>query len=76
MKATGSYLLMLQKYINWKQKNAEIKDYAVCLGNVSKDFIINNTKKNKIKRLFVNFNPIDTKDILDNHNCLMKKHIK
>ena len=50
MKATGSYLLMLQKYINWKQKNAEIKDYAVCLGNVSKDFIISNMKKNKIKR--------------------------
>ena len=48
----------------------------MCLGNVSKDFIINNMKKNKIKRLFVNFNPIDTKDILDNHNCLMKKHIK
>ena len=49
MKATGSYLLMLQKYINWKQKNAEIKDYAVCLGNVSKDFIINNMKKTRLK---------------------------
>ena len=45
MEATVSYLLMLQKYINSKQKNSQIKDYALCLGNVSKDFAINKTKK-------------------------------
>ena len=41
---------MLQKYINWKQKISEIKDYALCLGNVSKYFTINNMKKKKIKK--------------------------
>ena len=45
MEATVSYLLMLQKYINSRQKNSEIKDYALCLGNISKDFIINDMKK-------------------------------
>ena len=29
----------------FKAKNSEIKDYALCLGNVSKDFTINNMKK-------------------------------
>ena len=51
MKATVSCLLMLQKHINSRQKNSEIKDYALCSGNVSKDFTINNMKKkNRIKR--------------------------
>ena len=45
METAVSYLLMLQKYINSKQKNSEIKDYALCLGNVSKDFTIDNMKK-------------------------------
>ena len=27
------------------QKNSEIKDYALCLGNVSKDLTINNIEK-------------------------------
>ena len=55
MEATVSYLLMLQKYINSKQKNSEIKDYALCLGNIAKDFTINNMKKNRIKRSCKNF---------------------
>ena len=45
MKATVSYLLMIQKYINSKQKKSEKKDYAQCLGNISKYFTINNMKK-------------------------------
>ena len=31
-----------------KAKNSEIKDYPLCLGNVLKDFTINNIKKNRI----------------------------
>ena len=34
---------------------SEIEDYALCLGNTSKDFTINNmkkTKQNRIKRSF------------------------
>ena len=45
MEATVSYLLMLQKIINSKQKNSEMKDYTLCLGNISKDFTINNMKE-------------------------------
>ena len=48
-----------------------MKDYALCLGNVSKDFAIHNMKKNRIKRscnfFSVGFNPIYTNDILDIH---------
>ena len=34
-----------------KTKNSEVKDYALCLGNISEDFTINNLKKkNTIKR--------------------------
>ena len=43
---------------------------------VSKDFAINNMKKNRIKREYkffpVDFNPIDTNGILDIHKFLMK----
>ena len=44
MEATASYLLMLQKYINSKQKTLK-KKITLCLGNISKDFTINNVKK-------------------------------
>ena len=45
MKATASCLLMLQNYINSKQMKIEIKDYALCLGNILKNSTINNMKK-------------------------------
>ena len=39
------------KVYQFKAKDSEMKDYALCLANISKDFIINNIqKKNKIKR--------------------------
>ena len=37
------------KVYQFKAKNSEIKDYVLCLGNVSKDFTINNMRKNRIK---------------------------
>ena len=52
MEATVSYLLMLQKYINSKQKDSEIKDYSLWLHNVSKDFTINIMKKTRLKGVF------------------------
>ena len=59
----------------FKAKNSEVK-YASCLGNISKDFIINNMKKTGLKgtaKIYsVAFNPIDTNDILDIHKYLMK----
>ena len=74
MKATVSYLLMLQNQL--KAKRSEIKDYALCLDYISKDFTINNIKKTGLKRIFfyffffVDFNHIDTNDIL---NILTKR---
>ena len=37
------------KLYQFKAKDSEIKDYALCLGNISKDFTINNTKKTGLK---------------------------
>ena len=49
MKTTVSYLLMLQKIYHFKAKEPELKYYTLCLGNISKDFTINNMK-NRIER--------------------------
>ena len=48
----GSSFLFVNvtKVYQFKAKNSEIKDYALCLGNVSKDFVINNMKINRTKR--------------------------
>ena len=43
------------KVYQFKAKNSEIKDYALCLGNISKDLTINNVKKNRIKKSCRNF---------------------
>ena len=50
MKATASYLLMLQNQL--KAKRCEIKDYALCLDYISKDFTINIIKKTGLKGIF------------------------
>ena len=51
---SNSFLLVnATKIYQFKSKDSEIKDYALCLGNISKDFEINNMKKirlNTIKR--------------------------
>ena len=65
------------KIYQFKAKDSEIKDYALCLGNISKDFTINNMKKKtrlkgNVNVFSVDFNPIDTNDILDIHKYLMK----
>ena len=47
------------------------------LGEISKDFKINNMKKAGLKGVVnvfsVDFNPIDSNDILDIHKYLMKR---
>ena len=40
------------KIYQFKAKNPEIKDYALCLGNISNDFTINDMKKSRIKRSY------------------------
>ena len=44
MEAAVYYLLNATKVHKLKAKNSEIKDYALGLGNVSKDLTINNMK--------------------------------
>ena len=65
------------KIYQFKVKDSEIKDYALCLGNISKDFTIHIMKKNRIKGVLnffsIDFNPIDTNDILDIHKYLAKR---
>ena len=55
------------KIYQFKAKDSEIKNYALCLGNISKDFAINNMKKTGLKGsvnfFSVDFNPVDTNDI-------------
>ena len=77
MEATVCYFLMLQKTYQSKVKDSEIKDYTLRLGNISKYFPIKNMKKvglkGTLKRFCVDFNPIDTNDILVMHKYLMEK---
>ena len=66
------------KIYQFTAKNSEVKGYALCLGNISKDFTIHNMKKTGLKGIVnfffsVDFNPIDTNNILDIHKYLMKK---
>ena len=69
-------MLILQNISIQSKKNSDIKDYTLCLGNISKDFTINNMKKTGLKgivKLFsVDFNPTDTSDVLDIHKNSMK----
>ena len=57
-------------------KDSEIKDYALSLGNISKELTINSMKKTGLKGnvnfFSVDFNPIDINFILDIHRYLMK----
>ena len=39
------------KVQQFESKKSEIKDYVLCLGNVSKHFTINNMKKTALKEL-------------------------
>ena len=59
------------KIYQFKANDSEIKDYALCLANISKDFTINNMKKTGLKGI-VNFFSFDFLLILDIHKYLMK----
>ena len=67
------------KMHQFKAKDSEIKQYPLSLGNISKDFTIDNMKKTGLKgtvqSFSVDYNPINTRDILDIHRFLMKKTI-
>ena len=54
MEATVSYFFSATKIYQLKAKDSEVKDYALCLGNTSKDFTTNDLKKTVLKGI-VNF---------------------
>ena len=50
-RGSNSFLFVNATKINqFKARNSEIKNYTLCLGNISKDFTINNLKKNSSKK--------------------------
>ena len=61
----------------FKIKDSEIKPYPFCLGNILKNFTIDNIKKTRIKGIVqvfsVDYNASDTSDILDIHIYLVKQ---
>ena len=69
---------MSQKYISFNAKYSEIKKYPLCLGNISKDFSVDNMKKTGLNGYVydfsVDYNNIDTSNIIDIHKYLMKQH--
>ena len=55
----------------FKAKDSQIRYYALCLGNISKDYTVNSMKKKTGLKGVVNFffflsNPIGTNDIVKN----------
>ena len=78
---SGSFLFVdPTKIYKFKAKDWEIKEYPLCLGNVSKDFTIDNMKKSEIKVKYnffsVNYRSINTNEIIDIHKYLINKIIK
>ena len=75
----NSYLLVNGTEINkFKAKDSEIAAYSFCLGNISKDWSVDNMKKTGLKGYVydfsVDYDSIVVSDILDLHKYLMKKN--
>ena len=68
--------LNVVKMYQFKAKSSEIEQNPLFLGNISKDFTLNNMKKTGLKevvQLFsIDYDPINTGDILYVHRYLMK----
>ena len=71
------YLLMVQKLLNSKQKILKLIPISLCLGNISKDFSVDNMKKTGLNGYVydfsVDYNIIGTSNIINIHKYLMKK---
>ena len=71
------YLSMVQKFINLKRKIFEIVASTLCLGNVSKDWSVDNMKSTGFNGFIydfsVHYDATDVDDIKDIHEYLMKK---
>ena len=75
----NSYLFVNgTEIVKFKAKDSEIKAYSLCLGNISKDFSVDNMKKTGLNGYVydfsVDYDAIAVADILDIHKYLMKKN--
>ena len=75
----NSYLFVNGTEIyKFKAKDSEINPYKLCLGNISRDWSIDNTKKTELKGCVydfsVDYDATDVDDIKDIHTYLMKKN--
>ena len=74
----NSYLLVNGKEIHKsKAKDSEIVATPLCLGNISKDWTVDNMKKTRLNEYVydfsVDYDAIAVDDILEIHNYLMKR---
>ena len=64
--------------IKFKAKDSEIVAYPLCLGNISKDWLVDNMKNTGLNGYTydfrVDYNAIAVADILDTHKYLMKNN--
>ena len=71
MEQTVIYLLMAQKFINLKQRILRLQKLYLCLGNISKDWSVDNTKKTRLNGYVydfsVDYDGIAVDGILDTH---------
>ena len=61
----------------FKAKDSEIVATPLCLGNISKDWSVDNMKSGfngYVYDFSVDYDPIAVDDVLDIHNYLMKKN--
>ena len=76
--SNGFLFVNATKIHQFKAKDSEMKAYPLCLGNISKDFSVDSTKKTQLNGYVydfsVDYNAIAVDDILDIHKYLMKKH--
>ena len=75
----NSYLFVTGTEIyKFKTKNTEIVARPLCLGNISKDWSVDNMKKtgftNYVYDFSVDYDAIAVDDIVDIHKYLMKKN--
>ena len=75
----NSYLFVYgTEIIKFKAKGSEIVTTLLCLGNVSKDFSVDNVKKTGfygyVYDFSVDYDTIAVNDLLDIHKYLMEKH--
>ena len=72
-------LVNAKRIYQFKAKNSEIKPYPLFLGNILKDFTANNMKKKTglngyVYDFPVDYDIIDTSNIINIHKYLMKRH--